>query len=289
MSVAGAIGAVEAHRLGTNPALWASVVPALLWATFVGEDALGEHFLLSGYGVALSWFVSMVIVALAARRTAASGASALFDVLPSDAGRRTMGIGLAGVAAAGLSLVVTIVVWAWRHPGTILGASSGTVPVGVDVPRPNLSQFLQGPLVLVVFVGFGLVIGRWVPSSLVLPALVVPIAAQFVLLGVWEAGGTTWYSWLLPMASGWVSGDRVGDCASATGECVLPLVGFDTVTPWWHAAYLACVAGLLFTIATSPRDADRRRTMIAGGWLVGVVLFAAVQLAVYQRSDGVAQ
>lgn len=289
MSVAGAIGAVEARRLATNPALWVSVIPALLWAVFVGDDALGEHFLLSGYGVALSWFVTMVIVALATRRTAANGATGLFDVLPSDAGRRTLGIGIAGVAAAALALVVTVVVWAWRRPGNVLGVSSDTMPAGVDIPRPNHGQFMQGPLVLVVFVGIGLVVGRWVPSSWVLPALIAPITLQFVLFGVWESGGTTWYSWLLPMASGWVSGDRVGDCASTTGECVLPLAGFDTVTPWWHVGYLVCVAGLLFTIATAPRELDRRRVLFAICWLGAVVLLGAVQLAVYQRFDGAVQ
>ncbi len=286
MSDAVSIGEVEARRLATNPALWVSLVPALLWAVFVGDDALGEHFLLSGYGVAPTWFVLMVIVALATRRTAVSSANGLFDVLPSDVGPRTLGIGMAGAAAAGLSVVVTIMVWGWRHPGTVLGVSSDTLPAGVDIPRPNLGQFLQGPLVLVVFVGIGLVVGRWVPSSLVLPALVVPIALQFVLFGVWESGGTTWYSWLLPMASGWVAGDRVGDCASITGECVLPLVGFDTVTPWWHVGYLVCVAGLLFTIATAPKGADRRRLAIASGWLLGIVAFGVVQLVVYQRFDG---
>lgn len=288
MNVAASVGIVEARRLMLNPALWVSLAPAVLWAAFVGDDPLGEHFLLSGFGLALCWFVVMAAVALAARRTGASNADELFDLLPCDPSRRTFAIGVGGAAVALVALAVTMAVWVWRSPGTFLGMTTNTVPSMIMIPRPNAAQFLQGPLVLLVFVGVGLLIGRWAPTSLVVPVLLVPILVQFVLFGVWEAGGTTWYSWLLPMARGWVSGDRFGECGSNNGDCVLPLVGFDEVTPWWHMGYLVCCAGFLFAVASLPGHGGLRRWMAAGCWLGAVVAFGIVQLVVYERFPGVA-
>ncbi len=288
MNVAASVGIVEAQRLMLNPALWVSLVPAFSWAAFVGDDSLGEHFLLIGFGLALCWFVVMTVVAFAARRTVASNAGELFDLLPCDASQRTFAIGVGGAAAALVALAVTVIVWVWRRPGASLGMTTDTVSSSILIPRPNAAQFLQGPAIVLVFVGLGLLIGRWAPSSLVVPVLLVPILAQFVLFGVWEAGGTTWYSWLLPMASGWVSGDRFGECGSNNGDCLLPLVGFDEVTPWWHLGYLVCCAGFLFAVASLAGHGGTRRWMAAGSWLGAVVAFGIVQLVVYERFPGVA-
>ena len=276
------IGAVEAGRVVRNPLLWVSMVPAIVWAV-LADDPLIEHFLLTGYGLALAWFASMTIAAAAVRRTRRALVSETLDPLPEGADVRTLGVGFGALGAMIAGFLVTAVVWVVRVPSSVLGTAADTIPRDLPIPRPTIAQFAQGPLVLMVFASLGLLIGRWVPGWLLVPVLFVPVVlVQFLLFGVWASEGTPWYVWLLPMATGWVSGEWIGSCDGGNAICDLQVSGFDRVTPWWHAGYLVALAGLLVSVAVA---ADGSR--LARRWVVLTatitVALGAVQVLTYER------
>jgi hypothetical protein len=280
MTSATQLGAVEAGRQLRNPALWLSMVPAVLW-TIAVDNPTDEHFLLTGFGLVLAWFTAMAITAFGARRVSQRLIRDALDVLPGGSDVRTLGVGLGAVGSAIAGLVVTIVVWVARTPGPVLGTANDTIPRGLEIPRPSLAQLMQGPLVLLVFASIGLLLGRWVPGWLLVPALFLPIMFQFLWFGVWNAPGTSWYVWLLPMANGWVSNEWIGDC-TPTSSCDLRLSGFDGVTPWWHAAYLVSLAATFVSsaVAIDGRVSARRCALMCGTL---TVVLGVVQVATYER------
>jgi hypothetical protein len=256
------------------------MVPALLWA-IRADTPTDEHFLLTGYGLVLAWFATMAITAVAARRTAGGLVSESLDRLPGGPDVRTLGVGFGALGAAGAGLLVTAVVWTIRMPGAVLGTSVDAIPRDLAIPRPTVAQFAQGPLVLLVFASIGLLLGRWVPSWLLVPALFVPVSLQFLWFGIWSAEGTPWYVWLLPMTTGWVSNEWVGDC-TPTSPCDLQLSGFDVATPWWHAAYLVALTALFVSIAVALHGRRGARWWAVGALVVTVVL-GVVQVATFER------
>jgi hypothetical protein len=276
------LGVIEGGRVVRNPLLWLSMVPAVLWAAWA-DTPVDEHFLLSGYGLVLGWFAVMAITALAVRRSRGGAVGEALDPLPGGPGARTLGVGFGEIGAGLAGLVLTIVVWVMRAPGAVLGNTTDTIPRGLPVPRPNLAQFAQGPLVLVVFASVGLLIGRWVPGWLLVPALFVPVVFQFLWFGVWNSQGTPWFMWLLPMATGWVAHSWVGDCSGGAGSaCDLELSGFDRVTPWWHMPYLVALAALLVSIAVALDGERAARRWVVVTAIVTVAL-GVVQVLTYER------
>lgn len=276
------LGRLEAARVIRNPFLWASFLPALVWAA-LADNAVDEHFLLSGYGLVLAWFAAMAITAVAARRTRDQQVRQGLDVLPLGSDTRTLGVGFGAAGTLLTATVITVLIWVIRWPEAFLGTTVDTVPRGVPVPRPTLAQFAQGPLVMLVFAMIGLVIGRWVPSWLLVPALFVPIVVQFLWFGVWVSGGTPWFSWLLPMATGWVSSTEwVGPCDSSVAVCDLQLSGFDRVTPWWHAAYLIALALLLASCAVA-LDGGKAARRWFGAAAITTIALGAIQVLTYER------
>jgi hypothetical protein len=275
------VGVVEAGRVVRNPLLWVSMVPAIAWAV-LAEGPADEHFLLTGYGLAIGWFASMTIAAAAVRRTRRALVSETLDSLPDGADVRTLGVGFGAFGAVAVGFVVTCVVWVVRAPAEVLGTSVDSIPRGLPIPRPTVAQFVQGPLVLLVFASLGVLIGRWIPSWLLLPFLFVPVLLQFLWFGVWNSEGTPWYRWLLPVATGWVSGEWIGACDNSTAACDLQVSGFDRITPWWHAGYLVALAALLVSIAVAldgSRAARRWVVMTAAATLA----LGAVQVLTYER------
>jgi hypothetical protein len=271
---------VEGTRLLRNPAVWLAVVLAGVMVSRA-EHANELHFLLIGYGVLLPGVVMLIASAFAVRRDRSSGATELMATTPSDQHTRTAGHGLAGlVGGGGLALAVTAAIWLYRARDATLGPAADTIPRDVIVPRPNVAQFLQGPLAVVALCALGVLIGRWLPSWLVVVVVVIPAMFQFLMVGLWNGSQTEAANWWFPLSSGWVVDDWIG-CTETSALCDLPLQGFDRTTPWWHLGYLAALAALL-VISAMPGARRNRPTVLA--WLVAagaVVGFAAVQAAVY--------
>ena len=269
---------VEATRLLKNPVVWLAV--ALAGVMSRADRANERYFMLVGYAVLPAGFVLLIASAIAARRDRSSGATELMSTTPTDDAARTAGFGLAGLAGGGLAVAVTAALWLYRAREATLGAAEETIPRGLIVPRPTLAQFLQGPFAVVLFCALGVLLGRLLPAWLVIVALFIPAMVQFLMLGLWNASGTSARNWWIPLSSGWVTGEWTG-CADGDPVCELTVQGFDRVTPWWHLAYLAALAILVVTLAVLRRRRDRRAvlaSLVAGGF---VVALAAVQAAVY--------
>jgi chromate transport protein ChrA len=178
------LGRVEGWRIVCHPVLWLAIGTLVMYTVMVGS-ATEEHFLLTGYGLVLPAFVAMVLMAMAVRRSRTQGADELFDVLPIDQARRSVGHGLAASVVGLLAVVLTAAVWAGRWPSRYLGLTEETRPDLLAIPRPDLAQALQGPMAVVVFCALGVALGRWIPSWLIAVVLVVPMAMQFLAFGSW--------------------------------------------------------------------------------------------------------
>jgi hypothetical protein len=275
------LGQVDGWRLVRHPALWISIGTLVMYTVAVGS-ATEEQFLLVGYGLVLPAFVAMVLTAMAVRRSRTQGADELFDVLPVDAARRSVGHGVSTLAAGGLALALTVGVWIYRRPGRVIGVTEDTIPGSIDIPRPTVAQALQGPMAVVVFCALGVALARWVPAWLITIALLVPIFMQFLWFGLWQGEGLQPATWWWPLASGWVHGEWFG-CLSEDTSCLLEVQGFDTVTPWWHLGYLAALAVFLVMIAVLRHRRDGPAWIAFGLSGVTLVSLAAAQSAVYER------
>lgn len=269
---------VEGTRLLRNPVVW---LAAALAGVMARADRANElHFVLVGYAVLPAGLVLLIASAFAVRRDRSSGTTELMSTTPTDEPTRTVGFGLAGIAGGGLTLAVTAVVWLFRARDATLGPAEETIPQDVMVPRPNLAQFLQGPFCVVMLCALGVLLGRLLPSWLVVVALIIPAMVQFLFLGLWNGVGTSAGNWWFPLSSGWVTGEWIG-CTNESVLCILPVRGFDRTTPWWHLPYLVALAALFLTLAMC-RDRRDRSTVVAGIVAAGAVVgFAAVQAAVY--------
>jgi hypothetical protein len=278
---------VEATRLVKNPVVWLAIAVMGVVVQRV-DEASGVHFLLVGYGVLLPGFVLLIACAAAARRDRTSGATELMATMSTGEPARLAGFGLAGAAAGGgLALAVTAVVWLLRARDSTLGTTSDTMPPNVMVPRPNAAQFLQGPLAVVVLCALGVLLGRLLPSWLVVIALLLPAMIQLLWLGMWSGVATNETNWWFPLSSGWVTGEWIG-CRTGDPMCDLPLQGFDRVTPWWHLPYLAAIAVLLVITAVLLSRRNRNSVLAWLGAATTVVAFAAIQAAVHTPFTSVA-
>jgi len=222
----------ESGRLLRNPALWLSLGGAALWAwsEHPALDAEPTYLLLAGYGLVLPGFVMLAITVLAVLRDRQSATGPLTETLPVGPARRTVGHALVSLAAAGVGLLFVAAVVIYHRPGDVLGPSTDTLPAAIDVPRPGLGLLLQGPVALIVLVALGVALARWLPSWLVVIALVIPFAVQFVVLGIWNATPTSAPGWWWPWSSGMVVGEWIG-CTPTSALCDLEVGGFDTTTP----------------------------------------------------------
>ncbi|WP_223189016.1 MULTISPECIES: ABC transporter permease [unclassified Streptomyces] len=177
---------------------------------------------------------------------------------------------------------VTLVIPAWRrtvaHVLSVVPAALITaVFVGVQfgweslkpgaVGRGSVSELLVGPLTVLLFGAAGVLMARWLKSSVVAPTLIV-FLLFFLVLGTTPGDPADDTRWLFPV---------VGEGGSET----LPsdLLGRPAA---WHAVYLlglALTAGLLAVLAG---DGRRIRSVRVG--LAGAVALAL--LGAYAQSGG---
>jgi hypothetical protein len=275
---------VEGARLLRNPAVWLSLSFTVIWARQVDPAASPEdvYFLLSGFSLVLPGFVMLAIIVLAALRSRSSGADALLDTVPVGPDRRSIAHGLSALAGAIAGVVVIAAGYVRFRPGPVIGRTVDTIPVGVQVPRPNLAQLLQGPLAVVVFCALGLALVRWIPTWLVVVPTLVAFLYQFTIWGIWSGTTVSALNWWLPISSGVVAGEWVG-CSSRSPVCLLEHGGFDQTTPWWHLTYLIALAAVLVAVALLRHRRDRAAWTFFGVSLAAVAGLAVAQAIVYQQ------
>jgi hypothetical protein len=276
-TVPGQLAWAEGRRLLRNPAVWLSLVPTGLWLRSAArtDDAENGMFLLVGYSLVLPGFVMLVTTVFAVLRARMAHTEPLLGTLAVGPDRRSIGhagsalaggaIGLGVIAAIAIALPAGDPLGVWDNGGQRL-----------TVPRPNLAQFLQGPVTVVVVLVFIVALVRWVPTWLVLVPLTFLLMVQALFLGVYHGVPTDGGRWLFPLNTGVVNGEWVGDCE--TTGCDLLVSGFDRATPWWHLAYLAALGCWLTAVAVLRHRRDRTTWIWFTGSLVAVAFFAVVQV-----------
>ena len=272
---------VEASRLLRNPVLWVALA-VVGWVTHQTDDAEAVHELLVGYALLVPAFVLMVATAVATRRDRSSGTTELTSTLPIDGARRTVGHGVVAAAAGALGVAATAAIWLYHAPGAVLGSTTGTIPLAIEVPRPNIAQFLQGPLVMVVFCALGVLLATWLPAWFAVVAMFLPATLQLLIFGIWHGTATTAQTWWWPMSTGWVVDGWLGACTEES-PCDLAIRGFDTTTPWWHLAYLAALAVLLVSGAMLRHRRDGVAWSAFAVAVTVVATLAAAQAVVFER------
>jgi hypothetical protein len=274
---------LEGRRLLAQPLAWLSFIPFVLWARAIDtlHNPEDVHFLLVGYGLVFPGFVLFALVVLGVLRSRSAGSDEILDVLPVGRDRRSVAHGLSALAAGLAGALAVGAGYLALRPEPLVGSMKDVLPVGIEVPRPGLAQLLQGPLALIVWCALGVALARWLPSPLVVLALVVPAAAQFTLAGVWNGAPVSVVNWLLPLANGMVAGEWVG-CGTDDVRCDLQLQGFDRVTPWWHLGYLVALVVVFVAVAVLRDRRDRTVWLTLAGAVAAAVAFGVVQGAVYQ-------
>jgi hypothetical protein len=279
---------VEATRLARNPLVWVSIVPTAFWvrsARTAGE-AEGQMFLLIGFGLLIPCLTMMMMMVLSVLRGRLEHTEELLGSLAVGHDRRSIGHAMSAVGGGLVAIMVTIgflVALPFDDP---LGRWSPYLAEEITVPRPNVAQILQGPLAVIAMLVFVVALVRWVPSWLVmLPITFLLLMVQGLWVGIWHGTRTEGTRWVWPLNSGVVNGKWVG-CAPESALCDLPVSGFDTTTPWWHAAYLLALCPLFGSIAVLRHRRDRITWVWFAGACALVAALVVVQIVVAKEYTG---
>ena len=249
----------EAARLARNPLVWVSVVPAAFWvrSARTASEAEGQMFLLIGFGLLFPCLMLMVAMVLSVLRGRLEHTEELLASLAVGHDRRSIGHAMSAVGGGVVAVVVTIAFVVALPFDDPLGRWTPYLAEEITIPRPNVAQILQGPLAVIAMLVFVVALVRWVPSWLVLlPLTFLLLLVQGLWVGIWHGGRADGTRWVFPLNSGVVNGEWVG-CAPESAVCDLPVSGFDTTTPWWHAAYLLALCPLFGSIAVLRHRRDR--------------------------------
>ncbi len=267
----------EGIRLLRNPLVWVAMAATANMVRGAGSSSgsVDERYLaLVGYALVLPGLVMVLHLILSTLRSRSCRSEELLGVLPVGADRRSVGHALSALAAGLVGAVATMAIYLIMRPESMLGRWD--MSRTIEVPRPNVAQLLQGPVVLVTIGVFVVAFVRWIPTWLVIGPLVFLTFVQALFFGIFFGVPTGGLSWLWPLSTGVIHGEWFG-CETGAG-CELPVSGFDRVTPWWHLAYLAALCVWLTTVAVIRHRRDRRAWVAFGCSLAAVVALAIIQI-----------
>jgi len=243
-------------------------------------------FLLIGFGLLIPCLTMMMMMVLSVLRGRYSRTEELLGSLAVGPDRRSIGHAISAVGGGVVAIVVTIgfvVALPFDDP---LGRWSPYLAEEIAIPRPNVAQILQGPLAVIAMLVFVVALVRWVPSWLVmLPITFLLLLVQGLWVGMWHGAPTQSRRWVFPLNTGVVNGKWIG-CTPESPVCELPVSGFDTTTPWWHAAYLLALCPLFGSIAVLRHRRDRVTWIWFAAAAVLVAGLVVVQVVVAESYTG---
>lgn len=257
----------EARRLLRHPAALAGLALSLVGgvaAALTPHHEAGElgFVLLSGAGAWPLAVGAFLAANLTAGRTHRHGTDEVEDTTVTDGAERTRGILAATLGLVALALVLlgidAILLRAWD--GIPVRLEDGFVRRDMHV-----AELAQGPLVVAVMASLGVAFGRWVPSRLLGPLMLVPAVVGFFQV-TWRFDSTVWR--FAPVMvhehqAGWVQ------VTPSSGYSILD--GFAVGDLAWHLLYLVGLAVLLAAVAVARFDRGRR-TRLTG--LIGLAVAA---------------
>lgn len=257
----------EARRLLRHPVVLAGLLLSLIASVAATADpdarAGGLPFLfLSGAAVWPLAVGGFLAANLAAVRTRRHGTVELEDTTVTGPADRTLGVLAAMAALTTLGLLLVLV-------DTILFGAWDGLPVrlfeGYVDRAMHPAELAQGPLVVTFMAALGVAVGRWVPSRLLGPLMLVPAVVGFFQV-TWRFDGIAWR-----FAPVMVHEEQIAWVQVTPGSGYSILGGFATTDLTWHLVYLVGLTVVCAAVAVARFERSRRVASAAG---VGVLLAA---------------
>lgn len=258
----------EGRRLVRHPLVLGGLALSLV-GTVAAALTSGEHagdlafMILSGGGqwpLAVGTFLATNVAAVRGRR---HGTLELEDTTVTGAAPRTVGVITAAAVPAILAAALLVTGY------VLLGAADGIrlrFPDGF-VERPmHPVELAQGPLVVGVMAVLGVAFGRWIPSRLIGPLMLIPAVIGF-FHATWRFDSTAWR-----FAPVMAHERQVGWVQVTPGSGYSVLDGFAIGDLAWHLVYLVGLGVLLGAVAVARSVPSSRR--VRGIALAGLSLAA---------------
>lgn len=264
----------EARRLVRHPIVLAGVALSLAGTVAAAltpyQQAAELRFVfLSGAGhwpLAVGAFLAANLTAVRTRR---HGSAELEDTTVTGPARRTVGVlvAMAAPTAWGLALLAV--------GSVLLGAWDGVeihTPEGFLTRSMHPAELAQGPLVVGAMAVLGVAFGRWVPSRLVGPLMLVPAVIGF-FHATWRFEAPVWRFAPVMVHEhpvGWIQ------VTPSSGYSIID--GFAIGDLAWHLVYLVGLIVLLAAVAIARFDASPRVRLAGAAGLLLAALGGVLQL-----------
>lgn len=268
------LAVAEGRRLVRHPVVLVGLALCLTGLVVAARTTPEESgslpvILLSGAGQWPLAVAALLAANLTAVRPRRYGTPELEDTTLTGPGTRTLGL----LAATG---ALTLVAFALLAVAAVTFEAWNGIPVrfaeGFASRHMHITEFLQGPLAVTTMAVLGVVLGRWVPTRLLAPLLLLPGLVGF-LHTMWRFDAPAWrfapimvheqqLAWVQVTPSGGYSiigGFAIGDLA-------------------WHLVYLAGVTVLLAVAAVARSGWSRPLGIAAGSGLALAVAGGTLQL-----------
>jgi len=253
---------IETRRAVFHPATIVGFALAVwaMWGLSRGEaPVLNRAGANTSLPLALIGAGSLIAVSEASIRMWRTEHSEAIDIAPASPRTRTTGLLIAASSPVGLALVLQ-------------SAVLGLMMLNRPVTTLDWWDALAGPATVALLITAGVAAGRWAPSRLTGPLLMVLILGLSILFGSYgirqEFGD--WTAWLAPLVP--LEFDPVEIAFRPTAR---------------HMLYLIALIGVFATIALL-RGGTRRRVILVSSLAAGlglVVVGVALQSRAFQRYD----
>lgn len=273
-SVVGQLALAEARRLVRHPLVLAGLALSLaggVAAALTPHEQAGElaFIMLSGGGawpLAVGAFLAANVTAARTRRHATAE---LEDTTVTGPAERTLGV-LTATASLVLVAVVLLAVdvamlRAWD--GVAVRLEEGFVDRSM-----HPAELVQGPLAVGFMAVLGVAFGRWVPSRLVGPLMLVPAVVGF-FHATWRFPSSIWR--FAPVMAheqqvGWIQ------VTPSSGYSIIADFAVGDLT--WHLVYLTGLTVLVAAVAVARFARGRRVRLAVSAGIVLAVLGGIQQL-----------
>jgi hypothetical protein len=241
-----ALTRIEGRRLVLHPLFLLGGAFSVLFFVTTDSQSVDRYQDPAGFafqqpGIALWTFL---VAFLAAQRAGRDAAEDLYESVPVPARTRTAAVLLSLACAATVTALVAATAW------LVMVGLDGLVVIDGRRLGPGLLELAQGPLLVVTFGAFGVLLARWVPRTFAGPL-------GMFLLFMPPLG---WLPWV-------VLEPRIPDANVSTGASIE-----------WHLALLAGLGLLAGALALWRDDRRARIALLALAGLAATVAGAALHL-----------
>lgn len=273
-AVVSQLALAEGRRLVRHPLVLAGLALSLaggIAAALTPHEQAGElaFIMLSGGGAWPLAVGAFLAANLTAARTRRHGTVELEDTTVTGAADRTLGIltAMGSLVLVAIALLAVDVAMLRAWDGVAVRLEEGFVHRSM-----HPAELAQGPLAVGFLAALGVAFGRWVPSRLVGPLMLVPAVVGF-FHATWRFPSSIWR--FAPVMAheqqvGWVQ--------------VTPSSGYSIIADFavgdlaWHLLYLLGLTVVVAALAVARFDRGRRVRIAGSAGIVLAVLGGIQQL-----------